>query len=299
MQAPASPMVIDAHHHIWLRKDVPWLLGPQVPRIFGEYGALQRDYTAEEFIADIERSKVTKSVYVQANWATDRCEDEVAWVQSVAERHGFPHGIIGYADLSAPDVGDRLDRMGRYANFRGVRQQIHWHEKALYRFASRPDLMNEPQWRRGMREVAQRGLVFELQVFANQMTDSVRLVRDFPGVSFVLLHAGMLVDRSPGGIAAWKKGLAELAACPNVVTKLSGLGTFDRTCSVESWRIPVQTALDLFGPSRCLYGSNFPIEKLWTTYDQLMSTMTTLLAGLTSSEHQAVMHDNAARLYRI
>lgn len=292
-------MIIDAHHHIWLRRDIPWLQGPQVARIFGEYGALQRDYSVEDFLADVAGTQVSKSVYVQANWAPGRAEDEVAWVQSVADRHGFPHGIVGYADLSAPDVGDLLDRMGRHANFRGVRQQMHWHEKTLYRFAARPDLMNDPQWRRGMRQVQQRGLVFELQVFASQMADSVRLARDFPGVPFVLLHAGMMEDRSKAGIAAWRSGLAALAACPNVVTKLSGLGTFERACSPELWRTPVGTALDLFGPSRCLYGSNFPIEKLWTSYDKLMATMDRLLAGLAPVERRAVLHDNAARLYRI
>jgi len=292
-------MIIDAHHHIWLRKDVPWLQGPQLPRIFGDYGPLQRDYPAEEFIADVTPSGVTKSVYVQCNWAPDRSEDEVAWVQSMADRHGFPQAIVGYANLSDPGVGDLLDRMGAYRNFRGVRQQIHWHEKTLYRFASRPDLMNDADWRRGLKEVDRRGLVFELQVFASQMADAARLVRDFPGVTFVLLHAGMLEDRSAAGLAAWRNGMTGLARCPNVLTKLSGLGTFDRACSVDLWRTPVEVALELFGPSRCMYGSNFPIEKLWTPYDALMSTMSTLLAGLTPDERRAVLHDTAARVYRI
>jgi predicted TIM-barrel fold metal-dependent hydrolase len=292
-------MIIDAHHHIWRHADLKWLQGPQQPRIFGEYGALQRDYSIDEFLRDLEGSNIVKSVYVQANWPVERAVDEVAWVQSVADRHGFPHGIVGYADLSSPNVGETLDRMLAFKNLRGIRQQIHWHEKTLYRFAARPDLMNDPAWRRGLKEIEKRGLLFELQVFASQMEDSVRLARDFPGLTLVLLHAGMFEDRSSAGIAAWRKGMRSLAACPNVVTKFSGLGTFVRQCSVDSWRQPVEETLAMFGPARCMFGSNFPIEKLWTPYGPIVTTMQTLLAGASTGDRQAIFHDTAARVYRL
>ncbi|MFN0299122.1 MAG: amidohydrolase family protein [Burkholderiales bacterium] len=292
-------MIVDAHHHIWRQADLKWLQGPQQPRIFGEYGALQRDYPIEEFLLDVKASNVVKSVYVQANWPVDRSVDEVAWVQSVADRHGFPHGIVGYADLAASDVAETLDRMLAYKNLRGIRQQIHWHEKTLYRFAARTDLMNDPAWRRGLKEIEKRGLLFELQVFASQMADSVHLARDFPGLTFVLLHAGMFEDRSADGIAAWRKGMRSLSECPNVVTKFSGLGTFVRQCSVELWRQPVEETLALFGPARCMFGSNFPIEKLWTPYGAILSTMQALLAGASARDRQMIFHDTAARVYRL
>ena len=126
--------------------------------------------------------------------------------------------------------------------------------------------MNDTAWRKGLDEVRRRGLMFELQVFASQMPDAVKLVRDYPDVTFVLLHAGMLEDRSDAGWARWRAGMQQLAACPNVVVKLSGLGTFDRACSAERWRPVIEATIDLFGPDRCMFGSNFPIEKLWTDY---------------------------------
>ncbi len=292
-------MIIDSHHHIWRQADLKWLQGPQQPRIFGEYGALQRDYPIEEFLQDVRGSNITKSVYVQANWPVERSVDEVAWVQSVADRHGFPHGIVGYADLSAQDLGATLDAMLRYKNMRGIRQQIHWHEKTLYRFAARPDLMNDAAWRRGLQEVEKRGLLFELQVFASQMEDAARLARDFPRLTLVLLHAGMFEDRTANGIAAWRKGMKLLAACPNVVTKFSGLGTFVRQCSVDMWRQPVEETLALFCPSRCMFGSNFPIEKLWTPYAPIVTVLHALLAGASASDQKAIFHDTAARVYRL
>jgi predicted TIM-barrel fold metal-dependent hydrolase len=212
-------MIVDAHHHLWRLADLPWLAGPPVPRIFGDYAPLRRDYSAEEFVAIVQPYRVVKSVYVQVNVAPGKEVDEVAWVQSVADRHGFPHGIVGYADLAAGDVASVLDRQLKHRNLRGIRQQLHWHEKPLYRFAARPDLMNAPEWRRGLREVEARGLLFELQVFQSQMADAARLARDVPGLQFVLLHAGMLEDRSASGWAAWRTGMRELARCPNVAVK--------------------------------------------------------------------------------
>ena len=102
----------------------------------------------------------------------------------------FPQAFVGYADLASPALEATLDALMKHRGLRGIRQQLHWHENAAYRFASRPDLMNDGSWRRGLREVAKRKLLFELQIFASQMTDGARLARDFPDLEFVLLHAG-------------------------------------------------------------------------------------------------------------
>lgn len=103
--------MIDSHHHIWRQTDLPWLLGPEQPRIFGPYRAIMRDYSAREFLADLGGTGITKSVYVQANWAPNWFEDEVAWVQEQAEEHGTISGIVGYADFTGDDVRGQLDRL--------------------------------------------------------------------------------------------------------------------------------------------------------------------------------------------
>jgi predicted TIM-barrel fold metal-dependent hydrolase len=299
MSAVMTEAIIDAHHHIWRLADLPWLAGPPVPRIFGDYAALRRDYPIDEFVGTVRPQGVVKSVYVQVNVAPTAEIDEIAWVQSVADAHGFPHAIVGYADLAAPDLAATLNRAQAYANLRGVRQQLHWHETPRYRFASRPDLMNDTAWRAGLKQLEQRGLLFELQVFAPQMGDAAALAREFPGVTFVLLHAGMLEDRSPEGWARWQRGMTALAACPNVVTKLSGLGTFEHRCASALWRPVVEETIALFGAARCLFGSNFPIESLWTSYDDLIAVMRDCLSGCSAAERRAIFFDNAQRIYRL
>jgi predicted TIM-barrel fold metal-dependent hydrolase len=291
--------IIDAHHHLWRAARVPWLSGPMQPRIFGEYAAIRRDYMPEEYLADAAPHGVVKSVYIQVNVAPGEEVEEVAWVQSVGNAHGFPHGIVAYADLCDPNVAETLDREQVHSRLRGIRQQLHWHTDPRYRFAQRPDVMNDSAFRHGMGLLAARGLLFELQVFASQMRDAARLVAAFPQVTFVLLHAGMPEDRRPEGWMRWREGMRALAANANVYVKLSGLGTFTRACSVDLWKPVIEETLACFGPARCVFGSNFPVEKLWTTYGEIVAVTKACLTGLSPQERRAVLHDNAARLYRL
>jgi predicted TIM-barrel fold metal-dependent hydrolase len=291
--------IIDAHHHIWRQDDLPWLAGPMLPRIFGPYEPIRRDYLIDEYLEDIAGSGVVKSVYVQANWAPAEAEDEVAWVQSVADKSGWPHAIVGYADLMADDMRPALDKLMRYPLIRGIRMQLHWHDNEMYRFASRPDLADDATFRRNFAVFADTGLSFDLQVFADQMAGAARLAADFPGTTFILQHAGMLEDFSDKGRAAWRTGMAKLAAEPNVVSKLSGLGTFIHRNEPEHVAFVVNETVGLFGAERCLFGSNFPVEKLWTDYAPLIAAYRAAISGYPAAEQQAILHDTAARVYRI
>jgi hypothetical protein len=125
--------IVDAHHHIWRQADLPWLMGPMQPRIFGSYEPIRRDYAIGEYLDDVSGCGVTRSVYVQTNWAKERFEDEAAWVQQTANETGYPHAIIAYADMDVEDVRPQLDRLSRYKLVRGVRMQLHWHENPHYR----------------------------------------------------------------------------------------------------------------------------------------------------------------------
>jgi predicted TIM-barrel fold metal-dependent hydrolase len=270
-----------------------------VPRIFGPYDPIRREYPIEEFLADIKDSGVEKSVYVQTNWSKPAAVDEVAWVQGVADDHGWPHAIVGYADLLDDNVGDTLKRQAKFPLMRGIRMQLHWHETEMYRYAPRPDLMNDALFRKNIRWLAEYGWSFDLQVFAPQMTDAARLAADNEDITFVLQHAGMPEDRTPAGRAAWRDGMKRLAGRENVVTKLSGLGTFIHRNDPGHIAEIIADTVAIFGPERCLFGSNFPIEKLWTPYAALISAYRSALAGYPQSAQEAILYGNATRIYRI
>lgn len=291
--------MIDAHHHIWRQADLPWLLGPEQPRIFGAYGAIKRDYLIDEYLNDIKGLGITKSVYVQANWAPNWFEDEVAWVQSVADQHGWPHGIVGYADFTGPDVRTQLDRLKKYPLMRGIRQQFHWHDNPTYTFAARADLAADPTVQRNIAMLGEYDWSFDLQVFPGQMEGAAKLARTCPDVTFILQHAGMLTDTSKAGWQIWRDGMRRLADCPNVVSKLSAFGTFIHRNDAQFIAQMITETEKIFGAKRCLFGSNYPIEKLWTSYDTLFSAFRKGASGLSKTQQTAIFHDTAQRVYRL
>jgi predicted TIM-barrel fold metal-dependent hydrolase len=291
--------VIDSHFHIWRQADLPWLTGPMQPRIFGPYEAIRRDYPMSEYLADVAGSGVERSVYVQANWPVDRAVEEAAWIEAVALETGWPHGLVAYADMTVADARPALDRLTRFPRLRGIRQQLHWHEMEQYRFASRPDLCADPALRRNVARLADYGLVFDLQVFPGQMAGAAELAAACPRVTFVLQHAGMLEDTTAAGRDAWRAGMALLAAQPNVMAKLSGFGTFIHRNDADHIRWLIGETVGLFGADRCLWGSNFPIEKLWTGYGALLDAHRRGAAGLSAAEQDAIFFNTARRVYRI
>lgn len=291
--------IIDAHHHIWRRRDLPWLDGPMQPRIFGPYEAIRRDYLIDEFLSDLAGTGVTQSVYVQCNWAKERFEDEVAYVQKTADETGFPQAIVGYADFLAKDVRPQLDRLTKYPGMRGLRMQLQWHDNPQYQFASGRDLARDPTLQKNVGQLADYGWTFDLQVFAGQMQGAAELAASAPKVTFILQHAGMLEDLSPDGWAKWREAMRLLAAQPNVVSKLSALGTFIHKNDPDHIAAVVGETIDIFGPERCLFGSNFPVEKLWTGYADLIAAYRNAIEPLGEAVARAAFRDTAARVYRL
>jgi predicted TIM-barrel fold metal-dependent hydrolase len=291
--------VIDSHFHVWRQADLPWLSGPMQPRIFGAYDALRRDYPMAEYLSDSAGQGVVKAVYVQVNWAPAAAAEEVAWVSRIAHETGWPHGIVGFADVTATDVRPALDRLMTTPLLRGIRHQLHHHANPQYRFAPRADLCDDARVQANVARLANYGLSFDLQVFADQMPGAARLARACPRTTLILQHAGMLEDTSPDGRATWAQGMRLLAACPNVVVKMSGFGTFvhrvDPDLIAWLWR----ETLALFGPQRCLWGSNYPIEKLWTGYAPLLAAHQIAVATWAPADAGNVFHDTAQRIYRL
>ncbi|HEX4765773.1 MAG TPA: amidohydrolase family protein [Lichenihabitans sp.] len=291
--------IIDAHHHIWRQLDLAWLSGPMQPRIFGPYEPIRRDYPIAEYLQDIAGTGVVGSVYVQANWPVERAEEEVAWVQSVTDETGWPQGIVGYCDMTVEDVRPALDRLTKYPAMRGIRQQFHWHANPLYRFAASPDLARDTMVKRNVARLADYGWSFDLQVFAPQMAGAAELAAACPAVTFVLQHAGMLEDLSESGRDAWREGMRALASQPNVVSKLSAFGTFIHRNDPDHIAWMVREAVGFFGAERALFGSNFPVEKLWTTYRALLDAFLEAASGFTEAERQAIFAGTARRVYRL
>jgi predicted TIM-barrel fold metal-dependent hydrolase len=298
MPAYTGP-VIDTHNHIWQRADIPWLADPPIPRMFGDYFGIRRDYPVEEFMADVTPEGVTKSVHVTANWGLDRALDETRWLQATADKHGFPHGIVCQVDLADADVEAKLKAQKQFANLRGVRQMLYWDNAPVRQSVPRPDYGNDPDFRRGFALLEKYDLGFELQIYAPQAAYAVEMIKAFPNVRMVLVHAGMLTERNATAIAQWREALTAMAVFPNLQVKLSGLGMFSNGLTYAQARQVIRDAIQIFGTERVIYGSNFPLEKLHASYADFFGIYRRVLSEYIEVEQRAMLNDNAARFYRI
>jgi predicted TIM-barrel fold metal-dependent hydrolase len=270
-----------------------------IPRIFGPYEPIRRDYPIREYLMDARPHGVAKSIYVQTNWGPGRGREEVEWVEEVNSGNGWPHAIVAHVDILSDGFGDQLAWLSDRPLVRGVRMQLFHHPNPAYCVVDNPEVLNDPRLRINLHRVADAGLSFDLQVFPHQMEAAARLVEDVPELRFVLVHAGMLEDSSKKGWSAWRSGMRLLAGFPNLSVKISGLNTFVRhPGSPLAAAITAETVAE-FGPDRCMFGSNFPVEKLWTTFGDTVEGVLRGLQALDPPERAKVMASNAEAIYKL
>jgi len=293
--------IIDSHHHLWEWHNYPWLTAPMTPKMYGDdYSGLRQDYLADDLIGDFGSNNVVKSVHVQANYDPSNPVGETEWLQQVAGRSGYPQAIVGYANMTDPNVEELLQAHLEYPNIRGVRHQLHyWEGEPLRCRTDRPDLCITDEFQRGIELLKKYNLHFELQGFSHQFVYFAELARAFPDVNFCLVHGGMLTSDDEPTVQAWKQGLEHLQPLQNVWIKCSGLNFFSAKCDAEHMEILLDYVMERFGGDRCFYGSNFPLEKLWASYDELVSTCKEILAKQSDINQRGFFNDTAASFYRI
>ncbi len=227
---------------------------------------------------------------------------ETRWLQGIADAHGFPHGIVGYAPLAADDVAGMLDAHSAFANFRGIRDHVTWEpSREAWQRGGRADACLTPGYKRGVKLLGERGLHCELQAFPNQFAYLAELVGLNRDVRFCLVHMGLLTGDDPASVKAWEAGLKLLAPLENLFVKCSGINnvTWGPPRPYAPVAAQLDTLIDMFGAARCFFGSNFPVEKLKSSFDCVMAMTKTALAHRSEVEQRAFFHDTAADFYRV
>lgn len=289
----SPPRFVDSHVHYYDMQH-PELIyshwGPEVvhPTLGTRVRTLgERNFLAEDFIELSRPYNVAKAVHVQAAIGSPDPVTETAWLQEAADRTGFPHGIIAAADLSSSDAETTLRRHLGYANMRGVRD---------FEVAERLD---DPATLRGFAMLEEMGLIASMNVSWEHM-DRVRSIAErHPQLQMVVDHTGSPRGRTREYIADWRRGMATAAGAGNVWCKLSGLGMTDHDWSTDSIRPFIEYCIETFGVERCFFGTNWPVDSLFSSYAAIVSAYAEITTGLGESDRAALHAGNAERLYRI
>ena len=285
---------IDSHHHLWDLKAVhyPWLMEFGKSRFFGDPTPIQRDYLLEEHRAISQNHGFAASVHIQVG-AVDGLA-EALWVDQVAHANpNWPMVQVAFCDLTAPDREVQLDQFQALPSVVGVRQIIGRSPEEDAKNGTNALIAN-PKFKAGLQSLASRNLSFDLQLIPELMEPMGKVLAQVPDLKVVLCHAGSPYDRSSDGIAKWAVDLAHLSALQNVSSKLSGLGMFDHDWNAETVRPIADVVMEQFGPDRVMFGSNFPVCSLSSSFDDLVERH---MAIVPAEHHGKVFHDNAARFY--
>jgi predicted TIM-barrel fold metal-dependent hydrolase len=300
---PADLPIVDPHHHLWDLDNnrYPWLQQEPPPELVcGDIRPIRHSYLVDHMKADIGALPVVKTVHLQCDWdPSDPC-GETRWLDQQAERSGLPTGIVAFAALQEENVEQILDgHIAASTRVRGIRQILNWHADSVLTFGAPKSLMTTAAWRRGFAALTRRDLSFDLQIYPHQMVEAADLAGDFPSARIVMNHGGMPVDRTPEGMSQWKDGLRLLASCDNVTMKISGLGMVDHNWTTDSVRPIVLELIDAFGTQRCMFASNFPVDRLYSSYAAIWHAFLDVTAGFGHAEKRALFCANAERVYRL
>ena len=302
MSKPYAGPIIDAHHHLWdlsLARH-PWLKPTAAGgNGLGDLDPIRRDYLPADYRRDAVGQPIVATVHIEASWVDDDCVGETRWLETLDKAGGIAARYVAHVPLVSPRAPALLEEQASFPRVVGIRDILSWTPDPARRFAERGDLMDDPAWRAGLKRLGALGLSFDLMVFPNQHGDAARLAAAFPDQQFILNHCGSPINRDDAGMAAWRKGLAEIGRQPNVAIKISDLVAYDNDWTLDSLRAVVLSCIDAFGPGRSLFASDFPVAGLHASFDEVFDSFKTITAGFSPTEQAALFHDNAARLYRV
>jgi L-fucono-1,5-lactonase len=274
---------VDAHHHVWdlSVREQSWMVGP-------ELAPIRRSFSIDELEPQAAAAGVTATVLVQ----TVGLAAETPEFLEVAAGNDLVAGVVGWVDLTAPDVADALAGLKQRPDgewLKGIRHQVH--DEPDVRWLCRDDV------RAGLEAVAEAGLVYDLLTKTPHLPAALETVQALPELSFVVDHISKPVIG--GDLEPWAAGIRALAAQPNVTCKLSGMVT---EASWTDWKVSdlqpyADVVLDAFGPDRVMFGSDWPVCLLAASYAEVVQAAEELTASLTSKERESVFGNTARRVY--
>ena len=294
--------IVDAHHHLWDLGNgrYPWLQEDYHEDFFlGDYHSLCRDFLPDTFLALTEKQRLVGSVHVEAERARDEQVAETRWLEQVNARYGFPSAIVAHAWFDREDSAEILAAQAARPLVKGIRSKPLTSASPDVSITGAKGTMQDPKWLEGFARLADHDLSWDLRVPPWHLVEAAEVAAMFPQIRIALNHTGFAWDRSPQGMARWRKGLEALALQPKVHIKLSEFGLKDSPSNYADNRVVVLTALEIFGPERCMFASNFPVAGLRASYDTIANGVADMLAPLGRAVQEAVFAGNAQRFYRL
>jgi predicted TIM-barrel fold metal-dependent hydrolase len=287
--------IIDTHVHfydmthpelkwVWLEKDF-------IHPILGNIDALKaKQYVVENFHAESRFAGVEGVVHVQAAIGSPNPVTETKWLTEMNKKSPIPIRIVADCALGGADAISQLEQHAKSKLFVGIRD---FNAEPL--FASKEI---NPTYEKSLKWMAKNDILFDLDCEWMNMAEARKLAERHPDLQIVLEHIGFPRKRTDAYFENWKKAVKDLAKAKNVTMKISGVAMTDPQFSKKSLKPWVDTCVNAFGPDRTVLGSNWPIDRLYSSYDVIMDFYREYIEKLSTSEQKKILNKNASKLYK-
>jgi L-fuconolactonase len=274
---------IDSHHHFWeySAEQYPWISEPM--------GLLRRDFLPPDLLAEANANQVGGVISVQAR----QIEEETSWLLSMASSHDWIRGVVGWLPLQSPDIRETMVPYRDAAKLCGLRHVVQDEQDDGF--------LDRPEFNNGVRSMLEFGWTYDLLIYSRQLPFAIPFVDRHPDQVFVLDHIAKPTIRSGHHADQWDRDLRELAKRSNVFCKFSGVVTEVRDQEWTSSQIEPywNTALEAFGPSRLMFGTDWPVCLLKASYTRWVNAVDAFASKLSASEQNQFWFENAVRAYNL
>jgi L-fuconolactonase len=273
---------IDSHHHLWnySAAEYPW--------IGKGMDAIRRDFRPEDIHLEMQRAGIHGSVAVQARQSLEETESLLHW----ADRYDFLLGVVGWLPLTSRSLDEQLKRFSAHPKLKAVRHVLHDEADDFY--------MLRDDFNAGVAQLKRYHLAYDILIFEKHLPQTIQFVDRHPSQIFVVDHIAKPRIRDQQ-FSPWRELLKELSRRDNVYCKLSGVVTEADWRNWHSQHVQayMDIALDAFGPKRMLFGSDWPVLLVASSYSEWVDTVRNCIGELTASERESIMGGTAAGVYRL
>ena len=273
---------IDAHQHFWHYQPAEYAwIGENMQ-------AIRRDFLPNDLEPELRANGVSEAISVQARQNLE----ETTWLLDLAERHAFLRGVVGWVPLIAPDVADVLEKLGGRAKLKGVRHILH--------DEADDDYMLRPDFNAGVASLRRFDLAYDILIFERHLPQTLRFVDQHPDQIFVLDHIAKprIAEQV---LSPWRENIAALGKRESVYCKLSGMATEAqwKSWTPRDFEPYFETVLEAFSPRRLMFGSDWPVLLVASSYGRWHATVTEAIAGLSADEQERIMSGTAVEAYHL
>ena len=295
--------ITDAHQHLWdykFKYSHGWLNSKSHPWT-GDWTMLANNYLIDDYLKDIKNQNVVKSVHVEAEWNdSPGAWGETIWLDKLSKSHNFPNSIIGHVNLFNDNIEHVINKHLESSNlFNGIRHNQFNHDNDKDFIFSDINMMQSDKWLTNFKLLKKYNLSFDLGCFYNQLIDASNVAKNNPDIKIILNHVGQPIKRDATEFNRWKEGIKQISDNKNVYCKLSGVTMTDHKWSIKSIGEIFHYIIDSFGINRCLVASNFPVDKLFGSYDQIYNAYKEILMNYSYDENKRLFSETANKIYKI